>query len=70
LLGQALTIVEVDSSVDFPADPDDVMFLTCAIAADADFLITGDADLFQGEALLQTAIVTVTTFKNLFCDAP
>ena len=70
LLDEALTLVDVDTSVDFPIDPDDAMFIACAIAADADFLITGDTDLFQGASLLNTTIVTVVQFKDLFCDVP
>lgn len=61
--------VEVDISIDFPTDPDDAKFLTCAIAANADFLVTGDTDLLQGQNLVDTAIVTVAMFKNLFYDA-
>ncbi|MGV0026513.1 putative toxin-antitoxin system toxin component, PIN family [Phormidesmis priestleyi] len=68
LLDEALTLVEVNMFVDFPIDPDDAMFLACAITSDADFLITGDTDLFQGESLLSTAVITVAGFKDLFCD--
>jgi putative PIN family toxin of toxin-antitoxin system len=68
LLDATLTLVEVDTPIDFPVDPDDAMFLSCAIAGDADFLITGDSDLFQAESLLNVAVVTVSTFKSLFCE--
>lgn len=61
--------VEVDIAIDFPTDPDDAKFLTCSIASDADFLITGDTDLAQGQDLVETTIVTVAMFKNLFYDA-
>jgi putative PIN family toxin of toxin-antitoxin system len=67
LLDATLRLVEVNTSVDFPIDPDDAMFLACAIAADADFLITGDSDLFQSESL-PSVVVTVSTFKSLFCE--
>lgn len=40
--------IDVDISVDFPTDPGDSKFLACAVAANADFLITGDTDLVQG----------------------
>lgn len=70
LLDETLTLVEVGTPVDFPIDPDDAMFLACAITVDADFLITGDTGLFQGENLLNTVIITVAKFKNLFCDVP
>ncbi|NJN90815.1 MAG: putative toxin-antitoxin system toxin component, PIN family [Leptolyngbyaceae cyanobacterium SL_5_14] len=68
LLDAALTLIEVDTSVDFLVDPDDAMFLACTITGDADFLITGDSDLFQAESLLNVAVVTVSTFKSLFCE--
>lgn len=29
---------------------------------------TGDTDLADGESLMDAAIVTVATFKRLFCD--
>ena len=70
LLDVAVTSVEVNTSIDFPTDPDDAIFLACAIAASVDFLVTGDSNLFQGKNLLSTAIVTVSTFKSLFCDTP
>jgi uncharacterized protein len=68
LLDAVLTLVDIDISVDFPVDPDDAMILACAISASADFIITGDTDLFQAEKLLDTAVVTVAVFKSLFCE--
>ncbi|MBE9191931.1 putative toxin-antitoxin system toxin component, PIN family [Gloeocapsopsis crepidinum LEGE 06123] len=56
--------VEVDISIDFPIDPNNAKFLNCAIASNADFLIAGDTDLVQGQNLVETAIVTVATFKT------
>ena len=39
-------VVELDAvSVDVPRDPDDAPMLNTLIAADADFLVTGDHDL-------------------------
>ncbi len=70
LLDETLTLVAVGTSVDFPIDPGDAMFLACAMTVDADFLITGDTGLFQGENLLDTVIIAVAEFKNLFCDVP
>jgi putative PIN family toxin of toxin-antitoxin system len=61
--------IEVDIVIDFPTDPDDAKFLICATASGADFLITGDTDLVQGQNLVETAIVTVAMFKNLFYEA-
>lgn len=69
LLDRFLVLIDVDFSIDFPTDPDDAKFLACAIAANADFLITGDTALAQGESLVNTAIITVVMFKNLFWDS-
>jgi uncharacterized protein len=43
---------------DFPRDPKDAPFLAAALAAHADFLITGDADLLDARDLVATRIVT------------
>jgi predicted nucleic acid-binding protein len=59
----------VDIIIDFPIDPGDAKFLACAIVANADFLITGDSDLSAGKKLVDSAIVTVTSFKAWFYDA-
>jgi uncharacterized protein len=69
LLDVAVTIVEVAVYVDFPTDPKDAMFLACAIAADADLIITGDTDLFQAENLQNTAVITLAAFKEQFFNA-
>jgi len=44
------------------------MLLSCAIAADADFIITGDTDLLDADLAINTAVVTVAAFKALFSD--
>lgn len=69
LLDTFPTLIDVDLVIDFPSDPGDAKFLACAIAAAADFLITGDSDLAEGKGLIDTIIVTVTSFKTLFWDA-
>ncbi len=51
---------------DFPRDPKDVPFLVAALASDADYLITGDKDLREAQALVPTRIVTVAEFARLF----
>ena len=43
-------------------DPKDAIFLAAAVAASADFLITGDNDLLQAKASVTTRIVTVAEF--------
>lgn len=68
LLDIALSTVEVNISVDFPADPDDAMLLACAISSNADFLLTGDTELLKSDLLPNTTVLTVAMFKALFCD--
>jgi len=51
---------------DFPRDPKYAPFLAAALAAHADFLITGDKDLLQAKDILATRIVTVAEFSNEF----
>lgn len=46
------------------ADPDDDKFLALAEAADADYLITGDAALLELGCLGRTRIVTVAEFLD------
>jgi uncharacterized protein len=51
---------------DFPRDPKDARFLAPALAAHADFLITGDKDLLQAGDLVATRIITVAEFSSEF----
>ena len=51
--------------VSFPRDPKDAKFLACALAADADFFITGDQDFAEAERLGRTKIVFVRQFDEL-----
>jgi uncharacterized protein len=55
----------VEISVPFPRDAKDAKFLACALAADADFLITGDLDFSEARKLGNTKIVSVSQFDSL-----
>lgn len=68
LIDHLTTSVIVDQTLSFPRDQKDAKFLTCALAAKADFLITGDKDFTEAQRLVNTAIVSVSTFKRLVCD--
>jgi putative PIN family toxin of toxin-antitoxin system len=63
-----LTLIDVNFEVDFPRDRKDAKFLACAMAAEADFLITGDSDFNQAQTLLNTTIISVSLFSRLVCD--
>jgi putative PIN family toxin of toxin-antitoxin system len=66
LIKQLTDLVEVNSVVDFPRDRKDAKFLACAMAAKADFLITGDRDFSEAQQLIETKIISVKEFLELF----
>ncbi len=68
ILDAATTVVEVNTSIDFPPDQKDAKFLACAVTTNADFLITGDKHFSQAQSLVNTAIVSISIFKRLVCD--
>lgn len=63
------TNVEVGARVDFPRNRQDAKFLECAMACDADYLITGDKDFSEAQRMITTTIISVSLFKKLVCDA-
>ncbi len=63
-----LTLIDVNFEVDFPRDRKDAKFLTCAMAAEADFLITDDSDFNQAQTLVNTTIISVSLFNRLVCN--
>ena len=69
IIDLAITLIYVNVEVDFPRDRKDTKFLECAVATEADFLITGDTDFNEAQSLIDTAIVSVALFKKLVCDA-
>lgn len=62
------TLVDVNIAVEFPRDQKDAKFLACALAADADYLITGDADFNEAQKLTKTTIISVPMFKGIIVD--
>ncbi|OGG47209.1 MAG: putative toxin-antitoxin system toxin component, PIN family [Candidatus Handelsmanbacteria bacterium RIFCSPLOWO2_12_FULL_64_10] len=65
LLDALTAVVEVDIPVQLPRDQKDAMFLACALAAQADYFITGDRDFTEARKLVSTTILSVTLFKKL-----
>ncbi|MEH2449606.1 MAG: putative toxin-antitoxin system toxin component, PIN family [Nostoc sp.] len=63
-----IILIDVNLEVDFPIDRKDEKFLACAMAAEADFLITGDSDFNQAQTLVNTTIISVSLFNRLVCD--
>ena len=62
------TMVEAEVELDFQRDKQDVKFLECALAADAEYLITGDQDFREAQKIIDTTIISVSLFKRLICD--
>ena len=63
-----VTLVNVAVVVGFPRDQKDAKFLACALAAEADYLITGDRDFTEAYKLLTTTVCSVPQFKRLVID--
>ncbi|MGI8653951.1 MAG: putative toxin-antitoxin system toxin component, PIN family [Pyrinomonadaceae bacterium] len=63
------TTVQANIEMDFPRDRKDAKFLECALAADAEYLITGDKDFMEAQKLVNTTILSVTMFKRLVIEA-
>ena len=55
----------VEVPVSFPRDLKDAKFLACALAANADFFITGDQDFAEAGRLVRTKIVSVRQFDEM-----
>ncbi|MBO3463906.1 putative toxin-antitoxin system toxin component, PIN family [Aetokthonos hydrillicola Thurmond2011] len=68
ILDTVTTLIEVNEEIDFLRDKKDAKFLACAVAAEADFLITGDSDFNEARSLVKTTIISVSLFKRLVCD--
>jgi len=55
-------VLQPETSVEICRDPDDNKFLECAIAADADYIVSGDDDLLELEGFEAASIVSPGTF--------
>jgi len=62
------SLVEVSTTAEFPRDLKDAKFLACALAAQADYSITGDADFGEAWKLTKTTIISVSMFKKIMID--
>lgn len=61
-IAKMMTIIEKSEVVDICRDPKDNMFLECAIAVGATYLVSGDADLLVLENFNDVPIITVKQF--------
>lgn len=67
MIESVTTRIEAPVDVEFPRDRTDEKFLACALAAEADFLVTGDRDFEQARRLLTTTILSVSMFERTVC---
>jgi uncharacterized protein len=70
VLDTLTTSVEVNAAFEFPRDQKDAKFLACALAANAEFFITGDRDFSEAQKLINTTILSVALFKKLIMATP
>lgn len=70
IVGDATTEIEVAVKVNFPRDRKDEKFLACAVVGEVDFLVGGDRDFEEMQALLpKTIVISVALFQELIIDA-
>jgi len=62
------TLVLEHVGTTLPRDPTDAKFVECAIASDADFLVTGDRDFSAAQIAGVTKIVSAPQFKRFVFD--
>lgn len=65
LIAADTRIIQPTVKLDFPRDRKDAPFLICAASGKADYLITGDGDFTEAQALLETRIVSVRQFSEI-----
>ena len=61
-IAKIMTIIEKNETVEVCRDPKDNMFVECAIAANAYYLVSGDSDLLVLEKIKDIPIITVNQF--------
>ncbi len=61
-IAKVMTIIEKSETVDICRDPKDNMFLECAVAVNAYYLVSGDSDLLVLKEFKKIPIVTVNQF--------
>ena len=64
-IAKVMTIIEKTETVDICRDPKDNMFLECAVAVNAYYLVSGDSDLLVLKEFKKIPIVTVNQFFDV-----
>jgi putative PIN family toxin of toxin-antitoxin system len=63
-----ITVIEVQEVIVFPRDQEDAKFLTCAMAAQAHYLVTGDRDFEEAYKIGITTVLSVSLFHQFICE--
>ena len=61
ILESSTVEIDVDLEIDFPRDRKDAKFIACALAAQANFFITGDHDFSEAQQMINTTIRSGST---------
>ena len=68
LLAQKFSLVDVTSDLKLCRDPDDDIFINCAIDADAVYIVSGDNDLLDLKAVNKVKIITAKEFVETYLN--
>ena len=70
LVSEAVDVILTPPELDGPVcrDSKDDHVLACSLAAETDYLVTGDADLLDLGSFQKTLIVSPRNFESLFVD--
>jgi putative PIN family toxin of toxin-antitoxin system len=68
ILTTLTSLVDVDTSVEFPRDIKDTKFLACALSTNANYLITGDKDFEEAYKVGVTTVISVSEFKRIVVE--
>jgi uncharacterized protein len=66
LLDETITLVEAEEYPDFPRDQKDAKFLACAIAGEADVLISSDKDFNEAPDEVKDRVLSPSGFVRVF----
>jgi putative PIN family toxin of toxin-antitoxin system len=64
LFAEYSNFVTVKKRFKLSPDPDDNKFIECAIAGNADFIVSGDSHLLELQSILNTEVVSPSAFLN------
>nr|VFK67393.1 MAG: hypothetical protein BECKUNK1418G_GA0071005_11403 [Candidatus Kentron sp. UNK]VFK72758.1 MAG: hypothetical protein BECKUNK1418H_GA0071006_11373 [Candidatus Kentron sp. UNK] len=64
LLASDTRLIRPGFLIDFPRNRKDAPFLACALSGGADYLITGDGDFTDAQAIISTKIISARRFAE------